>query len=158
MLYLGYCSLGRQHPGDTIVGIDAFPAGTRPRAALRRSGITLVEIIIVVMILGIIASIAVPKVIGVIQSAQDNSIAHSISVVCDAINCYATVSAGKLPGAAGTDDAFKSDLQPYLNKFPVNPKKSSDSVCVVSAGLPLAPVGGTYGWVYDNQSGEFIAN
>jgi type II secretory pathway pseudopilin PulG len=114
--------------------------------------------VVVVMILGIIAAIAVPKVLSAIGAAQDKSIEHSVAVVGDAINHHATLNAGRLPGAAGTEDAFKSDLNAYLNKFPVNPKRNSSSICVVSAGVPLAPVGGTYGWVYDNQSGEFIAN
>jgi prepilin-type N-terminal cleavage/methylation domain-containing protein len=124
----------------------------------RRSGMTLVEIVVVVMILGIIATIALPKVISAIGTAKDQTIQHSIAVVCDAINYYATMNPGKLPGGGGTEDAFKNDLKPYMNKFPVNPWRNSDSIWVVSAGVPLVPVGGTYGWVYDNQSGEFIAN
>jgi general secretion pathway protein G len=119
---------------------------------------TLVELVVVVMILGIVASIAVPKVITALGSAQEKSIEHSIAVVGDAVNYHATMNAGRLPGADGTEVGFKSDLKPYIRKFPVNPKRNSDSVLVVSAGIPLVPVGGQYGWVYDNRSGEFIAN
>ncbi len=119
---------------------------------------TLVEVVVVVMILGIIAAIAVPKVVSTLGTAQDKGVEHSTAVVGDAINYFATMNAGRLPGADGTDDGLKSDLKPFLRKFPANPKQGSDSVCVVSAGVPLAPVGGPYGWVYDNQSGEFIAN
>lgn len=119
---------------------------------------TLVELIVVVMILGIIAAIVLPKVIGAIAKAREKTIEHSLAVVRDAINHHATMNAGKLPGDAGTEEDFKSDLAPYLKKFPVHPLKNSDSVKVVSTGLPLGPVGGTFGWVYDNLTGEFIAN
>jgi prepilin-type N-terminal cleavage/methylation domain-containing protein len=124
----------------------------------RRSGMTLVELIVVVMILGIIAAIVLPKVIGAVGKAQEKTIEHSIAVVRDAINHHATMNAGKLPGDAGTEEDFRNDLGPYLKKFPVHPLKNTDSVKVVSTGLRLAPVGGTFGWVYDNVTGEFIAN
>jgi len=119
---------------------------------------TLFELVVVVMILGIIAAIAVPRVLSAIGMAQEKTVEHSAAVVRDAINHHAAMNAGKLPGDAGTEEDFKGDLQPYLKKFPVNPQKTSDTVKVVSTGLPLAPVGGAFGWVYDNQSGEFIAN
>ncbi len=73
---------------------------------------------------------------------EDKSVEHLVAVVSDAVSYYATMNAGRLPGADGTDDGLKADLKPHLRKFPVNPKQNSDSVCVVSAGLPLAPVGG----------------
>ena len=119
---------------------------------------TLVELVVVVMILGIIAAIVLPKVLSAVGKAQEKTTEHSVAVVRDASNHHATRNAGKLPGDAGTEEDFKNDLQPYIKKFPVHPLKNTDSVQVLSTGLPLAPVGGTFGWVYDNITGEFIAN
>jgi prepilin-type N-terminal cleavage/methylation domain-containing protein len=124
-----------------------------------RRGFSLVEIVVVVMILGIIAAIVVPRVLHTTALANEKSVEFSAAVVRDAIDLYAATHGGELPGDAGTEADFKSDLEPHLRRFPVNPLKKSDTVKVLSTGKPLSgAVGGPEGWLYDNKSGEFIPN
>jgi general secretion pathway protein G len=125
----------------------------------RRTGFSLVEIVVVVMILGIIAAIAVPRVWKAVDRADETTVEYSVKVIRDAIDLYATMNQGRLPGESGSADDFKADLRPYVRQFPTNPIMKSSDVRVETSGQPLSGVvGGNEGWLYDNQTGEFIAN
>lgn len=57
--------------------------------ALNKKGVTLVELLAVVVIMGIIAAIAVPTVGGLIQAQRDNAAAASWDQVEEAAKLYA---------------------------------------------------------------------
>ena len=59
------------------------------RAVAQHSGFTLVELVVVVMILGIIASIAAPRLLSTSDTALDNSLRQTLGVVRDAIDKFA---------------------------------------------------------------------
>src|SRR6478672_5438434 len=86
-------------------------------------GFTLIELVVVVMILGILAAIAAPRLFGASNQAVDNGVRHSLSVVRNAIDNYSAEHPGALPGANGGEDTFKSDLSSYLRgqDFPTCP-------------------------------------
>ena len=129
------------------------------RDAARR-GFTLVELVVVVLVLGIIASVAAPKMFGTAGDARDNTTTQSLTVLRDAIELY-LAKTGAYPGDAGTETDFKDDLAPYLKGvFPKSHVKGATgdaSVSVVSDGNPLA-AGGSQDWKYDNTTGELIIN
>lgn len=128
-----------------------------------RAGFSFVELILVILILGILAAIGAPKFFDVSVSATENGQRHSIEVIRDAIE-YFKADHGVLPGKAKNSDTFKAELSPYLRtEFPTNLFDDNGNKAEVvkfrDKGDPLVDhVGGDEGWLYDNVSGEFIAN
>jgi len=146
--------------GDTSHRLE-FGLETRnsPEAMNQRKAFSLVEIVVVVMILGILAAIAMPQVRRLTVRADETSVEYSAKVVRDAIEMYTTVNQGRLPGDAGTPEDFLDDLRPFVRTFPTNTIMKSSAVRVQTTGKPLSEsLGGSEGWLYDNQTGEFIAN
>jgi general secretion pathway protein G len=125
-----------------------------------RKAFTLVEMVVVIVILGILAAIAVPKLINTSGVATDNGLKQSLSIVRDAIDYYASQNAGAYPGADGSETTFKNDLKPYIRgsfpKCPVAPK--SDTVRIETTAGTTVANDATDGWVYNNQDGTFIVN
>lgn len=124
----------------------------------RRRGFTLVELVIVVLIIGILAAIAAPKLFDTSGDARQNGTRQSLSVVRNAIEMY-RAQQGALPGEAGTEADLKSDLGPYLQgPFPrAEIGNAGDTVRLQTTGAALTASGGQ-SWAYDNVSGEFIIN
>jgi hypothetical protein len=92
------------------------------------------------------------------KDAKDNTLRQTLLSVRDVIEVYKSQH-GSYPGEAGTEADFKADMAPYFQVFPCNPLKATQTKTnVYSAGTPLSFVSGSPGWLYDNVTGEFIAN
>lgn len=114
----------------------------------RRSGFTLIELVIVVMILGILAGVAAPKFFSTSSTATDNGLKQTLAVVRDAIELY-NAKYGSLPAVG--DLKTKLELE-FLRKFPVSPLTGTDDV------KALAARDGATAWMYDAANGQFICN
>jgi general secretion pathway protein G len=128
-------------------------------------GFTLIELVVVVMILGILAAIAAPRLLGASNQATDNGVRQSLGVVRNAIDQYTTEHAGALPGADGQELTFKADIAAYLRgqDFPVCPVAAKNNAIRMMAGAgPIASsIGGTsttHSWVYQFGTGDFHIN
>jgi general secretion pathway protein G len=120
----------------------------------KRQGFTLVELVVVVMILGILAAVAAPKLLGTSGTATDNGLRQTLSVVRDAIERYAAENGGEFP--PGTN--LGTELQEYLRgPFPTCPVGAKTATVSTVAGATLTPDEST-GWMYSSNTGEFIVN
>jgi len=74
-----------------------------------RSGFTLVELLLVVTILGILAAVVIPQVVGHDEEARIQATRTSIGAIEQSVNIFAMKHNGKLPDTLeeltiGTDD------------------------------------------------------
>lgn len=123
-----------------------------------RKGFSLIELVVVVLIVGILAAVAAPRMFNVSGDARENALLHSLGVVRDAIELHKATT-GALPGEAGTEADLKADLAPFLREFPENPLKDSATVAIKTDGTPFTgTLNGGIGWRYDTVSGQLIAN
>ena len=126
---------------------------------------TLIELVVVVMILGILAAIAAPRLLGASHQATDNGVRQSLSVVRNAIDQYSAEHAGALPGADGQELTFKTNIAAYLRgqDFPTCPVAAKNNAVRMMGGSgPIASsIGGTsatHSWVYQFETGDFRIN
>lgn len=129
----------------------------------RRNGFTLVELVVVILILGILAGVAAPKMFNTSAKATDNGLKQTLAIVRDAIELH-QAQLGSLPPCTGTGADFRAALTPFIRgafpKCPVGPVAAQDDDVLPSAGALTADAAGTTtsGWRYSTGTGQFICN
>ena len=123
----------------------------------KRKGFTLIELVVVVMILGILAAVAAPKLLNTSATATDNGAKQTLSVIRDAIERYAADN-GTLPAMADPGTELKDYLRGPFPACPVGEAADLDAVEVIAVDITGADASPTKGWKYSTSSGEFIIN
>jgi general secretion pathway protein G len=118
-----------------------------PRRA-GQSGFTLIELIIVMAIIAILASIAVPSYLGSIKAAKEASLKEDLHVMRNAIDSY-TMDKGKAPQSL--DDLVQSG---YMRTIPADPMTHSNDTWVTNTDETLESIDQSEPGINDVHSGS----
>ena len=138
----------------------------------RARAFSLIELVIVIVIIGVISAIAIPRMTRGASNAGATALRGSLSVMRGAIELYRAEHEGRFPTAAkiadqltmytkldGTDaNALPSVSDgriygPYLRNIPPLPVGREKNSTTISASAI-----GKSGWVYDDSTGTIVAN
>ncbi len=133
-----------------------------------RRGFTLLEILIIVVILGVMAAIAIPQYVGATAQARTSCLLRNLQVIRKQIELYKHHH-HDLPAALGETSAdftrrmttptdpngeAGAAFGPYLERIPINVVNGRRTVRV--GGLPAGA--NIDGWRFDPLTGEFHAD
>ena len=123
----------------------------------RRTGFSLIELVVVVLILGILAAVAAPKVFNSSADAADRSAAVSLKALRDAIEQYTVTNNGAFPTDANAGQ-FTLAMKPLLRTpFPDCPVGGNPTKLTMSNDDPLVS-DNKGGWMYNGDTGQIIIN
>ena len=139
----------------------------------KKSGFTLVEILIVVVILGILAAIVIPQFTEASTEAKESSLVSDLQTVRSQIELYKIQHNDDLPGQGTGSTDFETDMTtytevdgtpanpqapgdgvygPYMQKTPTNP--FNDDGTVTEAAIDPGTAGDK-GWFFNTATGAF---
>jgi len=143
--------------------------------AHKKRGFSLLELVIVVVIIGIIAAIAIPRMSRGTAGASDSAVAGDLAVVRNAIDLFAAEHGGKFPTIANVENQLTQYTDGSHTTAPVATKDATHIYGPYLRDVPPLPVGtnktkttftGTApgataedaGWYYNETTGEIRAN
>lgn len=149
-------------------------------------GFTMIEVLIVVLILGILASVVVPQFSSAAESARENALKDDLRYLRTQVLVYQAHHNGVAPGypdgdrsATPTQDAFEAQMTrysnaagqtvtgpskehefgPYLHRMPVNAVNGLSTIRFIGPGEPFpSEAAGTHGWVYQPSTARLVAD
>ena len=145
------------------------PGSDRRRSVKTRSGFTLVEILIVVIILGILAAIVIPQFTNASTNARQSSLVSQLQTLRSQIQLFKLQHNDVLPdlvtnqwsqlmsktNLAGAVDTTATGIYgPYVESTPKNPLNNDSTI----AAAPGAGVGWTYSTSGANAGIIFATN
>ena len=134
----------------------------------------MMELVIVMLIMGVLAAIAIPRMSGGSENAKAQALLASLAEVRNRIEVYKAEHLGHMPGLTfvaqmtqytddqgATSDSLspKYPYGPYLRAIPKNPYSGSNVVrFILTAGQAQAARSKDLGWTYNVATSEFDAD
>ena len=142
--------------------------------ATRRPAFSMMELVIVMVIMGVLAAIALPRIVGASERAKAEALAKDLAEVRNAIEVYKAEHQGRIPGlqfvaqmtqysddkgTTSVDRDPKFPFGPYLQEIPKNPYSGKNTVrFLLLAGQSAEARATDRGWTYNVVTSEFGAD
>lgn len=140
----------------------------------KKSGFTLVEILIVVIILGILAAVVIPQFANASGDTRESSVMANLKAFRSQLQLYRAQHQDLWPDDIASQMTTFTDVDgntnatytstfrfgPYMVRIPPNPWTGSDTITTVT-GVDTAytpAVDMNQGWWYNSDTGEFRAH
>ena len=138
-----------------------------------KSGFTLVEILIVVVILGILAAIVIPQFTEASTEAKTSSLCTDLQTIRSQIELYKiqhndnkpnmtvdengdnALTVVTLINGTVTTSGTPNSYGPYIQKIPTN--QFTDSDAIAQGIADAVPITATGGWYFNTNTGAFHA-
>jgi len=119
----------------------------------KEKGFTLIELVIVLILLGILAAVAVPKFVDLQKDAKKSGVKGATASVRSALNVYYANKAIKGGGPLQFPQDETSLKAAVGGAIPVNPINNKSDVKIGTDAF--GTTNSAYGWIYNKDTGQF---